>query len=236
MAEANANAEIAKHLSEHGGHDGGEHTAARAKRSWRPEAIEILEAFLLAIVAVLTAWSGYQAALWDGESAKEYATSSRVRAESVQAFLTSNQYLLYNTNVLNMWVQAKTTGNQELATIELHRFTPEYKVAFLAWLTTKPLTNPNAPAGPRFMPQYKDTMAEHAAELDKEASHAFDLGVEFRKRADHYVQLTVLLAAVLFLIALGQRFQFRRVRYAVLGIAGVTLTYAVLLMLTYPRA
>jgi len=35
-------------------------------------------------------------------------------------------------------------------------------------------------------------------------------GVESRDRAEHYVRVTVLLAAVLFLIALGQRFKFPR--------------------------
>ena len=59
MAEANINAEMARHLDEHGG-----------RRSRRHErAIEIAEA-VLAVVAVLTAWSGYQASLWDAESAR----------------------------------------------------------------------------------------------------------------------------------------------------------------------
>ena len=65
------------------------------------------------------------------------------------------------------------------------------------------------------MPEYKDPLAEHAAELNKEAAHAFDLGVETRVTAERYVRITVVLAAVLFLIAIGQRFQIRGVRYAV---------------------
>ncbi len=89
-----------------------------------------------------------------------------------------------------------------------------------------PLINPNAPAGPRFMPEYEDPLSEEAAELSKEASHAFDLGVEYRKTGEHYVRVTVILAAVLFLIAIGQRFKIRGVRYAVNVVAGVLLVYA----------
>src|SRR4029450_2027472 len=40
----------------------------------RETIIEIAEAVLLAVVAVATAWSGYQSALWDGHSAKLYGT------------------------------------------------------------------------------------------------------------------------------------------------------------------
>jgi hypothetical protein len=235
MAEANANAEIAKHLSDHGSHEGGGHADAPAKGRWRPEAVEILEAILLAIVAVVTAWSGYQAALWDGESAKEYALSSRYRAEGNEKALESNQYLAYNAGTLNAWITAMSTGNEKTAAVLEHRFTPNFKEAFDSWLTTDPLTNPDAPAGPGLMPEYEDPAREASVELNKEADHAFDLGVDFRLRAEHYVQVTVLLAAVLFLIALGQRFKFRGVRLAVILVAGVTLAYVLVLLVSYPR-
>jgi hypothetical protein len=42
-------------------HEGGEHHAAGRRR--HEVAIEIGEAFLLALVAITTAWSGYQSAL-----------------------------------------------------------------------------------------------------------------------------------------------------------------------------
>ncbi len=47
--------------------------------------------------------------------------------------------------------------------------------------------------------------------------------------------MTVFLAAVLFLIAIGQRFKIRGVRYSVNTIAGVFLVYAVILLATYPH-
>jgi hypothetical protein len=231
MPEANVNAEIAKHLSEHGDHGGG-----KEKSRFHLETVEILEAILLALVAVVTAWGGYQAAKWDGVSSRDYATSSRLRAEGNERQLTSNQYLLYNSGNLDSWLQATTSGQKQLASILERRFTPDYKVAFDAWLKTHPLTNASAPVGPRFMPEYKDPLAEQAKELNAQATEAFTAGVESRDRAEHYVRVTVLLAAVLFLIALGQRFTFRVVRFSMLGVAGVFLVYTVILLLTYPRA
>ena len=114
MPEGNINAELAEHLREHGEHD--EQAAGRRPSRRRIETIEILEAILLAVVAVATALSGYQAALWDGESAKEYATSSRLRSESVEKHLESNQVVAYNADTLNAWLQASVAGDEELQT------------------------------------------------------------------------------------------------------------------------
>jgi hypothetical protein len=52
------NIEIAHHLNET---KKGEH-----QPSHRAETLEVFEAIVLAVVAVATAWSGYQAARWDG--------------------------------------------------------------------------------------------------------------------------------------------------------------------------
>ena len=126
-------------------------------------------------------------------------------------------------------------GNTRLADYLAERFTPEFRPAFDAWAATDPLTNPDAPAGPSQMPEYEDPLAEHAAELNKEAAHAFDLGVEYRRTGEHYVRVTVILAAILFLVAIGQRFKIRGVRYSVNAVAGMLLVYALVLFGNYPH-
>jgi hypothetical protein len=231
MSEANANLEIAKHLGEHGAH---REPDAPSRR--RLEVIEILEAILLAVVALSTALSGYQAAKWDGESAKAYATSSRLRVQSNETQLTANQTLLYDAGTFTSWLQATAAGDKELADLLARRFTPAYKVAFDAWLKLDPLTDPEAPPGPRYMPEYKDPLAAQAKALASEASAAFDEGVHDRGIGEDYVRLTVILAAVLFLIAVGQRFKVRGVRLTVNGVAGAFLIYCVVLIIAYPHA
>jgi len=233
VPEGNANIEIASHLREHGEHE--KEGPAEPSRL-RIEVVEILEAVLLAFVAVATALSGYQAARWDGVSARDYATSSRVRVQSEQASLSSNQLLIYNSGTLTAWMQAVTSGQKRLAHLLEERFTPNYDVAFKAWLKTDPLVNPDAPPGPRFMPQYKDPGAVRAAALGEQASRYYQRGVAARETGEKYVRLTVILAAVLFLIAVGQRFKIRNVRWAVLIFAGAFLVYALVLLIIYPRA
>ena len=231
MPEGNANVEIAGHLREHGGskaHGSG----SRRRLEW----VEILEALLLAIVALTTAWSGLQSAKWDGVSSKAYSISSRLRAQSTEASLAGNQTLAYDAGTFNSWLGATLTGDKKLSTAFADRFTADYKVAFDAWLKLDPLHNPNAPAGPSLMPQYKNPLTEKATVLGNQATGQFVAGVNDRDTAEHYVRITVILAAVLFLIALGQRFDFRGIRISVMTVAGVLLVYAAVLMLTYPRA
>ena len=232
MPEGNINAEVAQHLSEHGSHAGPSTKAGRR----RVEIVEILEAVLLAVVALATALSGYQAAKWDGESAREYAASSRLRVEAQTAQQSSLQYLQYNAGNLDSWLQAKSSGNEELAALLEHRFTPEYREAFDEWAETEPLTNPDAPAGPIFMPSFEDPLAEQGRELNQEAAHEFDTAVHSRATAEKYVRVTVILAAVLFLIAIGQRFSLRNVRVGINAVAGAFLVYCFVLIVIYPHA
>ncbi len=46
------------------------------------ELIEVVEVVVLALVAIATAWSGYQAAKWDGQQSVLYGTASTDRFEA----------------------------------------------------------------------------------------------------------------------------------------------------------
>ena len=228
MPETVSTVEVAHKL----GHDHGHHGAV----SRRAEIIEILEAILLAVVAVATAWSGYQTARWDGRQAHEYGLTNKYRALSNQAATRSGQEELYDTSTFSFWLQATGQGNHEDAALFERRFRPEYRPAFTAWLQTNPFHNPKAPAGPILMPQYHNAMAEKAKAYDARATHAFEEGTKARERGDKYLRNTVLLATVLFLTALAQKFKVHAVRASLLGVSAVLLAIGVYFVATYPTA
>jgi hypothetical protein len=223
-----SNIEIAHHV-----HESGEHHAVGRRR--HEVAIEVGEAFLLALVAVATAWSGYQSALWDGHSTKLYGTSSRIRITATQNTTRAGQEQLYDATTFNFWLQAKLTHNPTLAHGYEQRFLPEYRPAFHAWLATDPFTNPHAPAGPFYMPQYHNARAAQGARLNAQASDVFQQGVEARETGEKYVRTTVLLATVLFLIALSQRFGLVKVRVGLLLVAVSLLVISLVSIADYPR-
>ena len=63
----------------------------------------------------------------------------------------------------------------------------------------------------------------------------FETGVATRRTGDEYVRITVVLATVLLLTALAQRFRIRRVRLGLLAVATVLLAYASFLIVNFPR-
>jgi hypothetical protein len=214
-------------------HEGGEHEPVHRRK--HETAIEIGEAFLLALVAVATAWSGYQSALWDGRSARLYGQSSRIRVIATQNTTRGGQDRIYDATTFNFWLQAKLTNQAALARAYQKRFRPEYRPAFRAWLATDPFVNPRAPAGPIFMPQYHNRRNERGAELNTRASEVFDEGTHARETGEKYVRTTVLLATVLFLIALSQRFRLFKLRAGLLCVALVLLAISLVSIVRYPR-
>jgi hypothetical protein len=206
-----SNVEVAQHLSGHEHH--------LRNEPWQ-EKVEIAEVIVLAIVAIATAWSGYQAAKWDGKQSVDYGVSSRLRTEANDASTLGGQQRLLDVSTFNTWIQAKQAGNRALAALYVRRFSPEYRVAFDAWIKTHPFTNPNAPPGPSFMPGYHNADTEKSIELNAQATEAFDEGTHARETADKYVRQTVLFAMALFLIAIAQRFRYKGVRIATVGLAG----------------
>jgi hypothetical protein len=226
MPETVSPGEVAHTLSHHHGHNtAGEKHAER---------IEIIEAILLAIVAVATAWSGYQTGRWDGDQAHLYGLSNKERAAENRAATLSGQQRIYDTTTFGFWLQEEQSGDHEAAALFERRFRPEYRVAFNAWIKTDPLHNPRAPAGPLFMPQYHNAAAERAAEANKRASADFEAGTKARETGDRYLRNTVLLATVLFLTALAQKFKVTRVRLSLLGVAAALLVVALYFVVTYP--
>ena len=199
------------------------------------EFIEIIEVIVLALVTMATAWSGYQAAKWDGQQSLLYGTASADRFQADAAAAAGGQMLQANASVFTAWLQATSAHDSTLAALYVRRFTPDYRTAFQAWLTTDPLTNPDAPPGPAYMPQYRNPHLVTAAQLNDRAAAAFARGTTARDNADSYVRDTVLFAAVLFLVAIAQRFKLRNIRVATTTVAFALLLYTAISVAQLPR-
>jgi hypothetical protein len=91
------------------------------------------------------------------------------------------QELVADSSMFNAWLQARGADDPRLQAVFARRFTPEYRSAFQAWLKTRPFTNPAAPAGPGYMPQYRNRQLEEAKRLNGQASAAFTEGTEARE-------------------------------------------------------
>lgn len=229
----NLTAEISHKLGEHEKEGRGEREEKRHER-WET-LIEVAEVLVLAVVAVATAWTGFQATKWDGRQAFLYGRASAYRFEADAASTYGGQELAADAGIFTAWLEAHSSGNTTLQSQYERRFTPDFAVAFAAWLKTDPFTNPKAPAGPSAMPEYHNPYFAKATTLNDKASAAFDEGTTARETGDKYVRDTVLFASVLFLVALAQRLQVRAARIALNVVAFGLLVYVLTSVLTLPR-
>src|SRR5215472_4877123 len=213
MSETTSNVEFAHRI--HETHEPGHHHGPSGWAQW----VSITEAVVLSIVAVATAWSGYQAARWDAASTIQYAKATNATVRSQVNATLAGQDRLYDIVTFNGWVAARMAGNNKLAEFYERRFRPEYATAFTAWQKLDPFNNPSAPAGPIFMAEYTNAHAEESTRLSEQAKAFFDGGITRRETGDHYVKVTVFLATVLLLTALSQRFEMLGARVAVLTVA-----------------
>jgi hypothetical protein len=231
MPEGLSPAEVGKEIAEHREHskhaEHSEHDHGAGKATRQDRIVSIIEAVLLSLVALLAAWSGYSAAKWGTESSISLAKASATRSKWNLAELQATQIRTLDSVSFNAALTAFEAHDTKLFAITVRRMRPGYRVAVRAWLATHPLTNPNAPPGPAYMKQYVVPEEALSRALNTQADAAFAKGESAARTSDDYVRLTVLLAAVLFLVGIGSRFPLLQARYLLVGVAAVLLVIAV---------
>jgi hypothetical protein len=235
MPEGLSAGEVGKEISEHREHmehPGAGHGKPEGER--RYQLVSIAEALVLSIVALLAAWSGYSAAKWGTESSLSLAKASSTRSKASLAQIQATQIRTLDSVSFNAAMVAYASHNAKLFALTLRRLRPGYRPAVRAWLALHPLTNPNAPPGPSYMPQYKIPQQAQADALSARADAYLNKGESAAATSDKYVRLTVLLAAVLFLVGIGSRFPVLPARYGLLGVAGALLVVSLVELLVLP--
>lgn len=228
MAEAGLGpGEVAKEISEHSKHSSG-HTSRHDRR------ISIIEAALLAIVALTAAWSGYASAKWSTESRLDIARASTARNSGNAADLEALQLRVGDALTFNAWFSAHVAGNTNEEAVAIRRMRLVFQNAFHAWYATDPDHNPNAPAGPLAMPQYKQPEAAKAKVLTARGAKLFAQGSEEGEHGDDYVRITVYLATVLFLVGISTQFPIRAARYTLIVLGVGILAFSVTQLLALP--
>jgi hypothetical protein len=204
--------------------------SAAPQRDW----LEIVATVLLALAAVATAWSSYQATRWNGEQAKAASRSNALRANATQAATRADSLTEVDVATFIQWIDANATGDDELASFYLDRFRTEFRPAFDAWLATDPLSAADAPPTPFAMDEYR---LEDAAEAERLNAEAEEFSAAVRRdvqRAGNYVLGVVLFAVALFFAGMSTKLTTDGTRLVMLGIGCVVFVGAVVWIATFP--
>jgi hypothetical protein len=227
MSEGLSPSEVGKEIAQHRSHKDSDSDSEEQHGSSR--VLTIVEAALLAVVAVLAAYSGFASAKWATESSVTLAKAATVRNFASRADLEGL------STKINAWFSAYLSGNETGMMVAQRRFRPAFNVAFKAWIATDPFTNPHAPPGPTYMPQYVQPDQAKATALDNQADRLYAQGVTDGGNSDNYVRTTVFLATVLFLVAVSAHFRVRAARIGMIGLGATILITSVVLLVLLPK-
>jgi hypothetical protein len=228
VSEGLSAGEAANDLRRHNGH------AADHEENHLGPLIPVIEVLLLSVVTIVTAWAGYSAAKWSTESRLELADASSLRLQANRALADAMETRNFDSSTFGAWFTAFTLDKPAKMAIAERRFRPAFRVAFDAWRATDPEHNPKAPPGPTYMPEYRQPQQARANALDTRSEASFEAGERSGAVADEYVRITVILAAVLFLVGIGTTFKGKLIRYGVSGVGALLLTAALVLIAEQP--
>jgi hypothetical protein len=232
MPEGLSAIEVGQEVAEHAKHAG--HGGESEGHAGRERAVSIAEAVLLSLVTLMAAWSGYAAAKWSTESRVALAQGSAARTTASRANLNAVLLRNFDSGTFDAWFSAYTVDNRRAERLAIRRFRPEFLVAFNAWRATHPESNPHAPKGPTYMPQYRQPDIARARALDVRAERLSAAGDAAGQTADKYVRTTVFLASVLFIVGISTHFPIRGVRYALVGLGAAVLIISLIELTQLP--
>jgi hypothetical protein len=196
--------------------------------------VEVVATVTLALAAVATAWSGYQANRWHGEQAIAFSHANATRLESTRASNLANTQTEIDVATFTQWVDAYARHETRLADFYRKRFRSEFQPAVAAWVATQPLRNANAPLTPFAMPNYRLAAAAQAGRLQVAAEAAAAEASRDVQHANNYVLAVVLFSAALFFGGISTRLQRPRPRAALLGVGCAVLVGTLVWVATFP--
>lgn len=202
----------------------------------RASRVEIIATVLLALAAVATAWSSYQASRWNGEQAKAFGRGNAARIESTRASSLATAQKQVDVATFMQWANAYALDQTQLADFYFRRFRDEFKPAVNAWIATKPLRNSKAPLTPFVMPQYRLAASEDADRLEAQADAWTAKGRTDVQRATNYVLGVVLFAASLFFAGMSTKLRTSRLQIALLSVGVAIFLGAAIWLATQPTS
>jgi hypothetical protein len=196
--------------------------------------VEVVSTVLLALAAVATAWSGYQATRWNGEQTKASSRTNAIRIDAARAQGLAQAQTQIDVATFTQWVDAYAREETELADFYFKRFREEFRPAVDAWLATRPLRNPDAPLTPFAMPQYELAAGAEADRLDAEAELSSATVRRNIQRATNYVLGVVLFSVSLFFAGMSTKLGDARLRQITLALGCVVFLGTVIWIATSP--
>jgi len=189
-------------------------------------------ALLLALAALGTAWSGYQASVWSGTQAAQYTYSSVLRGKAATKADEVARLRMVDAALFTKWLEAFAERRDTLALYYETHFRPQFRPAFERWRTHAEARDVGAT--PFEEEDYRRSTSGDVASYDSAATRALNAGQRANDMSDRYVFVTVILASVLFFAGSVRSLVDPRWRALMMAIAGLLGVWAAVLIFTTP--
>ena len=203
----------------------------RIEHNW----IEIAAAALMALATMMSAFSAYQSATWQGRAEEQYSKSDQHLIQATELNDKANQQMAIDAAMVSNYLNAVYEGKTDLAsTYQKSAFSPELQKALEAWLVAVKTQGDKAPKNPFKMPEYKLPARVESTRRQALASVEAATGKTAIDHANSYLLLTVLFASVLFFAGIGTKFNSKGVKLGVMGMGVLLFICAVSLLAVQP--
>ncbi len=209
--------------------------AAVAPEDPGPDWRELAAVLLLAVTAIVTAWTGFQASKWSGAMSIAFSQASSARIEASRLEGVASRKQTIQVSLFTQWLQAYQDEDEQLTDFLSSRFPEPLASAFPDWIDSQPLSNPEAPATPFEMPAYVIPELAASRQADDRADDKFAEALLNNQRGDNYTVLTVAFATVLFFGALSGRMRSARAQWAFLVLGCLGFVAAASLLVFFPK-
>lgn len=219
--------------------------------------VEFIATIILAIAAVLTAWTALQSAKWSGDQATNFSQAGANRTESARFDNRATSMILLDEQTFMQWGQAIQSEIQVSRTDGIVRTDPtvydplnpsasgyfftlfrdDFRPRVVRWMEGGGPLNP-AGSSP-FVPleEYIEESVPPAAESVRLAIVADEkaaLATQNNQTSDEYVVTVVILAAVMFFAGVSSKMKSRLNLNLMVGLSSVMLVWAVVRLATLP--
>jgi hypothetical protein len=159
----------------------------------------------------------------------------RLQVQASRADDRASDQTLLDVSAFHEWIDAISSGEDGRAEVLRDRFRDELQPAFDAWLASDPLDNPDAPATPFELPEYRLASAAEVVEYETRAQLAATSAEDAGAIGDRYLLAVVLYAAALFQLGIQSRIGVFELRATLVTISGAIVLGTTIWILTLPK-
>lgn len=206
--------------------------------------VELVIAVLLGLVSVITAYSSFQAALYDSQMASSYTRGQNLSTEAESLYLEADQQFVQDVQTWSRLTELSIdmsasdpvlakSATDKFNTLHFQNVSTDLSAA-INWSNAQNDANPAVYVSPFDNPDYQNALFAPSAEVRAQSAAAIKAGDTANSFSDRLTLNSVLLTVALFLLGVAGVVRQLRTQLVLMGVSVLITVVAVVLTLAVP--